>query len=173
MKRERPNCHRQSGRSISTKIYAERHRARAATIALYSLLLTLYYLSSSSLYYLAALDAARANLHALGSTARRSSGLHRLKVRVPATTSHIVGVRNIVTELRSLTAKLTYICHNALQNYESLSQRRSWCRNSPEELSREQAPVQFLRLLFPASAGESGRHERIRTADLYRVKVAL
>ena len=26
---------------------------------------------------------------------------------------------------------------------------------------------------FPKSVGMSGRHERIRTADLYRVKVAL
>jgi hypothetical protein len=63
-----------------------------------------------SLYDFAALDAARANLHALAATAR--SGLHRLQIRVPAATRYVVRVRNIVAKLRTFAAKLTYLCHN-------------------------------------------------------------
>ena len=64
---------------------------------------------------LAALDAAGAGLDAL-SVATTASSLHRLKIRVPATTRNVVRVRNVVTELRAFAAKLTYLCHNVSPN---------------------------------------------------------
>ena len=64
-----------------------------------------------ALYDFAGLDAAGADLDALGATGGGS--LDGLKVRVPAATRHVVRVRDVVTKLGALAAKLTYLCHDA------------------------------------------------------------
>ena len=59
---------------------------------------------------LAVLDAARADLHALRNAVGQR--LHRLKIRVPATTGDVVRVGDVVAELRPFAAKITYVCHD-------------------------------------------------------------
>jgi hypothetical protein len=136
-------------------------RPERSTQPLYSLLLTLYYLS---LDYFSALDAASAHLHALGAAARGGRCLNRLKIRVPAPTGYVVRVRNVVSELRSLAAKLTYLCHD-------IAPKNQTCDANFQKTPR--ASLTLVRSRDPYVCGVSGRHERIRTADLYRVKVAL
>src|SRR5690348_1350698 len=62
----------------------------------------------------AALDAAGAHADALGGAVHQ--GLHGLQVRVPAAARHVVGVRNVVTELRTLAANIANLCHDFAPN---------------------------------------------------------
>jgi hypothetical protein len=62
----------------------------------------------------AGLDAAGADAHALASTV--DLGFDGLEVHVPATTGRVVGVRDIVAELRPFAAKITFLCHDLLQS---------------------------------------------------------
>jgi hypothetical protein len=116
----------------------------------------LYDVRQLALNDLAGFDAAGADANPLGNAVR--NGLYRLQVRIPAAPRHVVRVRDIVTKLRSFAAKLTYLCHD-----ESPELPKLMCRKSsalPE--------VTTGRL-----KEENGRHDWIRTNDLYRVKVAL
>jgi hypothetical protein len=65
---------------------------------------------------LAGLDAAGADAHTLAATV--DLGLDGLQVNVPATTGGVVGVRDVVAELRAFAAKITFLCHDLLQ-YQS------------------------------------------------------
>jgi hypothetical protein len=56
------------------------------------------------------LDAAGADAHALTSAV--DLGLDRLQVHVPATPGGVVGVRDVVAELRAFAAKITFVCHD-------------------------------------------------------------
>ena len=60
----------------------------------------------------AGLDAAGANAHALACAVHL--GLHRLQVDVPATPGGVVGVRDVIAELRTLAAKITFLCHDEI-----------------------------------------------------------
>ena len=62
----------------------------------------------------AALDAAGADANALASAV--NLGLDGLEVDVPATAGGVVGVRDVVAELRAFAAKITFVCHNELQS---------------------------------------------------------
>lgn len=66
--------------------------------------------SGLALYDLAGLDAAGADADALACAV--DNGLDCLQVHVPATARGVVGVRDVVTELRSLAAKFTNLCHD-------------------------------------------------------------
>ena len=96
---------------------------------------------------LAALDAASADLNALGAAARRRSGLHRLQIRVPAPTGYVVRVRDVVSELRSLTAKLTYLCHDIAPKIKLVPQ-------TSRELHADHRPLPGLDI--PYLCGVSG-----------------
>ena len=61
---------------------------------------------------LAGLDAAGADAHALADTV--DDGLDRLQVHVPATTGRVVGVGDIVAELRSLATEFTFLSHDEI-----------------------------------------------------------
>ena len=63
---------------------------------------------------LAGLDAAGADAHTLAATV--DLGLDGLQVNVPATTGGVVGVRDVVAELRAFAAKITFVCHDLLQS---------------------------------------------------------
>ena len=65
----------------------------------------------------AGLDAAGADAHALACAIDLS--LYGLEVDVPATPGGVVGVRNIVAELRTFAAKITFLCHDKYSNLES------------------------------------------------------
>jgi hypothetical protein len=112
---------------------------------------------------LAGLDAAGADADALGGALDDS--LDRLQVHVPATPGGVVGVRYIVAELRTLAAKITFLSHDLLQSFVA----ELPC-GVPSGLGFGTASIGAT-LQVPGCG--SGRHERIRTADLYRVKVAL
>jgi hypothetical protein len=58
----------------------------------------------------AGLDAGGANANALAYAI--DLGLHRLKVRVPATARDVVRVRNVISELRTFAADFAYLCHD-------------------------------------------------------------
>ena len=58
----------------------------------------------------AGLDAAGADANALASTV--DLGLDWLEVDVPAATGGVVGVRDVVAELRAFAAKITFVCHD-------------------------------------------------------------
>jgi hypothetical protein len=60
--------------------------------------------------YFAAAQAGRANADALGSGPHL--GMHRAQVDVPAPFGHIVGVADVVSELRPLAADITDSCHD-------------------------------------------------------------
>ena len=60
----------------------------------------------------AGLDAAGADAHALASAV--DLGLDGLEVHVPAAAGGVVGVRDIVTELRAFAAKITFLCHDEM-----------------------------------------------------------
>jgi hypothetical protein len=62
----------------------------------------------------AGLDAAGADADALAAAVDLS--LDGLEVDVPATPGGVVGVRDIVAELRAFAAKITFVCHDLLQS---------------------------------------------------------
>jgi hypothetical protein len=59
---------------------------------------------------LARLDAAGADAHALADAV--DLGLHRLQVHVPAAAGGVVGVGDVVSELRAFAAEFTFGCHS-------------------------------------------------------------
>jgi len=63
---------------------------------------------------LAGLDAAGADTNPLAGAL--DDGLDRLQVYIPATPCGVMGVRDVVAELRSLTAKITFLRHDLLQS---------------------------------------------------------
>lgn len=65
-----------------------------------------------ALNYFAGLDAAGADAHALARTIDLS--FHRLQVHVPATAGRVVSVRDVIAELRTLAAKITFLCHDEI-----------------------------------------------------------
>ena len=62
----------------------------------------------------AGLDAAGADADALASAV--DLGLDGLEVYVPAAAGGVVGVRDVVAELRAFAAKITFVCHDLLQS---------------------------------------------------------
>jgi len=62
----------------------------------------------------AGLDAAGADAHAFASAV--DLGLDGLEVYVPAAASGVVGVRDVVAELRAFAAKITFLCHDLLRS---------------------------------------------------------
>jgi hypothetical protein len=60
------------------------------------------------------LDAAGADADALASAV--DLGLDGLEVHVPAAAGGVVGVRDVVAELRAFAAKITFVCHDLLQS---------------------------------------------------------
>ena len=60
----------------------------------------------------AGFDAAGADAHAFACAI--DLGLNRLQVDVPATPGGVVGVRDVVAELRTLAAKITFLCHDEI-----------------------------------------------------------
>lgn len=54
-------------------------------------------------------DAGRANSYALARTLNDS--MNSLKIQIPATLGHVVGVADAMPELRSATANFTYFRH--------------------------------------------------------------
>lgn len=71
----------------------------------------------------AGLDAAGADAHALAHAIEL--GLHRLQVDVPAAAGRVVGVRDVVAELRAFAAKITFLCHDVLRFPMPKSSRRA------------------------------------------------
>lgn len=63
---------------------------------------------------LAGLDAARAHTNALAGSL--DDGFHRLQVHVPAPPGGVVGVGDVVTELRAFAAEITFLRHVLLQS---------------------------------------------------------
>ena len=61
---------------------------------------------------LAGLDAAGADAHALADAINDS--LDGLQVYIPATTGRVVGVGDVVAELRSLAAEFTFLSHDEI-----------------------------------------------------------
>ena len=57
----------------------------------------------------AGLDAAGADADALATAV--DLGLDGLEVDVPAAAGGVVGVRDVVAELRAFAAKITFVCH--------------------------------------------------------------
>ena len=72
-----------------------------------------------SLLDLARLDAAGADADPLGGAVDQS--LHCLQIDIPAALGHVVRVRNVVAELRSFAANLTYLCHLKAPNLSQVS----------------------------------------------------
>jgi hypothetical protein len=62
----------------------------------------------------AGFDAAGADADALAAAGRL--GLDGLQVHVPAAPGGVVGVRDIVAELRAFAAKITFVCHDLLRS---------------------------------------------------------
>ena len=58
----------------------------------------------------AALEAARADANALANALHL--GVNRTQIDVPAPLSHIVGVADVISELRPFAADFTYLCHD-------------------------------------------------------------
>src|ERR1700675_2420867 len=56
----------------------------------------------------AGLDAAGADAHALAGAVHL--GLYRLQIDIPAAAGGVVGVRDVVAELRAFAAKITFLC---------------------------------------------------------------
>jgi hypothetical protein len=65
-----------------------------------------------ALYDFAGLDAAGADAHALAAAV--DLGFDGLEVDVPAATGGVVGVGDVVAELRTLAAEITFLCHDEL-----------------------------------------------------------
>ena len=74
-------------------------------------------LGSGGLYDFAGLNAAGADAHALADAI--NDGFDRLQVHVPATASRVVGVGDVVAELRAFAAEITFSCHDYCSNLES------------------------------------------------------
>ena len=68
------------------------------------------------------LDAAGADAHALAATV--DLRLDGLKVYVPAAPGRVVGVRDVVAELRAFAAEITFLCHDEFAPISN-------CRNFP------------------------------------------
>ena len=64
---------------------------------------------------LAGLDAAGAGADTLAGAVDDS--FDRLQVHVPPTTGGVVSVRDVVAELRTLAAKITFLSHDLLQSF--------------------------------------------------------
>jgi hypothetical protein len=62
----------------------------------------------------AGFDAAGADANALASAF--DLGLDGLQIHVPAATGGVVGVRDVVAELRAFAAEITFVCHNLLRS---------------------------------------------------------
>ena len=60
----------------------------------------------------AGLDAAGADAHALAAAV--DLGLDGLQIHVPTTPGGVVGVRDVVAELRTLAAEITFLCHDEM-----------------------------------------------------------
>jgi hypothetical protein len=60
----------------------------------------------------ASLDAGRADADALARTV--NYGLDRLQIDVPTTAGRVMGVRDVVSELRAFAAEITFGCHDLL-----------------------------------------------------------
>jgi hypothetical protein len=65
----------------------------------------------------AGLDAAGADAHALTHTVHLR--LDGLKVDVPAAPGGVVGVGDVITELRAFAAEITFSCHDYCSNLVS------------------------------------------------------
>jgi hypothetical protein len=65
---------------------------------------------------LAGLDAAGANAHALAAAI--DLRFYRLEVYVPAAAGLVVGVRDVVAELRAFAAEITFSCHGTAPKTE-------------------------------------------------------
>jgi hypothetical protein len=66
---------------------------------------------------LAGLDAAGADADTLAATV--DLGFDGLEVDVPASAGGVVGVRDVVAELRAFAAEITFVCHDFAPNAES------------------------------------------------------
>lgn len=75
-----------------------------------------FFLSFVSLAFddFAGLNAAGTDADALASAV--DLGLDGLEVHVPAAAGGVVGVRDVVAELRAFAAKITFVCHVLLQS---------------------------------------------------------
>jgi hypothetical protein len=62
----------------------------------------------------AGLDAAGTDADALASAS--DLGFNRLQVDVPPTSGSVVGVRDVVAELRAFAAEITFMRHDLLQS---------------------------------------------------------
>src|ERR1700736_1999755 len=58
-------------------------------------------------------------------------GVHRSQVHIPTPFGDVVGVADIISELRPLAADLTYLCHSLLQVSSELDTRRVILTESP------------------------------------------
>ena len=96
----------------------------------------------------AGLDAAGADADTLASAGDLS--LDGLKVHVPATPGSVVGMRDVVAELRAFAAKITFVRHDLLQSWIAEDSRVS----SLSEVSND-------------AGGKSGAG-RVKAPDLYR-----
>jgi hypothetical protein len=65
----------------------------------------------------AGLDAAGADAHALAYTV--DLGFYGLQIDIPAAPSGVVGVGDVVAELRAFAAEITFSCHDYCSNLES------------------------------------------------------
>ena len=62
----------------------------------------------------AGFDAAGADAHALAAAV--DLGLDGLEVHVPAPTGGVMGVGDVVAELRAFAAEITFVCHDLLRS---------------------------------------------------------
>jgi hypothetical protein len=109
-------------------------------------------LKNLAFYDFSGLDAARANADALAAAV--DLGLDGLKVDVPPATVGVVGVRDVVAELRAFAAEITFLCHDLLLI-----------------LSRRNFPgLSVNKLQFDAGKEIGGR--RFKAPGLYRLTVA-
>jgi hypothetical protein len=86
-------------------------KPQPATTRLGSFLLS--FVKSLTFDDFAGLDAAGADANALASAV--DFGFDGLEVDVPAATGGVVGVRDVVTELRAFAAEITFVCHDLLR----------------------------------------------------------
>jgi hypothetical protein len=70
------------------------------------------------LHYFAAAQAGGADAHALGSALH--FGANRAQVDVPASTRHVVGVADGISELRPSAADITHLCHDCSREISEL-----------------------------------------------------
>jgi hypothetical protein len=65
----------------------------------------------------AGLDAGRADVNPFAGSV--DLGLHGLQVDVPPTAGRVVGVGDVVSELRAFAAEIAFGCHDCYSNLES------------------------------------------------------